>query len=41
MIVAMLLQHGAKVNVRGMEGDTPMHDAVINGHLEVRCVMCE
>lgn len=36
VIVGMLLQHGAKVNVRGMEGDTPMHDAVINGHLEVR-----
>lgn len=23
------------MNVRGMDGDTPLHDAAVNGHLEV------
>ena len=31
-----LLGHGADVGAVGMDGDTPMHDAAVNGHLEVR-----
>ena len=34
-VVALLLQHGAEPNAPGMDGDTPLHDAVINAHLEV------
>ena len=31
----ILLDHGAPVNTPGFEGDTPLHDAVINNHVEV------
>ena len=34
-VVLLLLKHGANVNAKGMDGDTPLHDAVINVHLEV------
>ncbi len=35
-IVAVLIDKGVNVNVEGMGGDTPLHDAVINNHREVR-----
>ena len=31
----LLLDSGAYVNASGMGGDTPLHDAVVNNHLEV------
>ena len=31
----MLLDHGALVNVPGFENDTPLHDAVTNGHVKI------
>ena len=34
-IVMVLLKNGANVNARGMDGDTPLHDAAVNGHLQV------
>ena len=34
-IVMLLLDSGAYVNASGMGGDTPLHDAVVNNHLEV------
>ena len=34
-VVVLLLKHGANVNARGMDGDSPLHDAVANAHLEV------
>ena len=34
-LVSLLVKHGANVNARGMDGDSPLHDAVGNGHLEV------
>ena len=34
-VVLLLLKHGANVNARGMDGDSPLHDAVANAHLEV------
>ena len=36
-LVVFLLKHGAKVNARGMDGDSPLHDAAGNSHVEV-CV---
>ena len=35
-IVMVLLKNGANVNARGMDGDTPLHDAAVNGHLQVQ-----
>ena len=34
-LVSLLLGCGAGVNTRGMDGDTPLHDATINKHTEV------
>ena len=34
-VVAVLLDDGAFVNVPGLDNDTPLHDAVVNGHVEV------
>ena len=34
-IVKLLTDHGAQVNVRAENGDTPLHDASENGHLSV------
>ena len=34
-IVALLLDSGAYINASGMGGDTPLHDAVVNNHIEV------
>ena len=34
-LVLALLRRGAKVNARGMDGDTPLHDATVNSHVEV------
>lgn len=35
-IVTVLLNNGANVNARGLCGDTPLHDAAVNGHLQVQ-----
>ena len=35
-LVSLLLTSGARVNTRGMDGDTPLHDATINNHPHVR-----
>ena len=35
-VARQLLNAGADVNVRGLENDTPLHDAAINGHAKVR-----
>ena len=34
-VVSVLINKGVNVNVGGMGGDTPLHDAVINNHKEV------
>ena len=34
-VARQLLNAGANVNVRGLENDTPLHDAAINGHTKV------
>ena len=34
-VARQLLNAGADVNVRGLENDTPLHDAAINGHTKV------
>ena len=39
-IVVLLINSGAYVNASGMGGDTPLHDAVVNNHVEV-CVYVE
>ena len=31
----LLLRKGATVNAQGLDNDTPLHDAAINGHPEV------
>lgn len=38
-VVAYLLKHGANINASGMEGDTPLHDAVGNDHFSVSTIM--
>lgn len=35
-VARQLLNAGADVNVQGLENDTPLHDAAINGHTKVR-----
>ena len=34
-IAESLIEHGALVSVPGLENETPLHDAVRNGHLGV------
>lgn len=34
-VVAELLKAGANVNARGLDGSTPLHDAVTAGHYQV------
>ena len=34
-LVSLLLRSGAGVNTRGMDGDTPLHDATVNSHPKV------
>ena len=34
-IARLLLEHGALINVPGMDNDTPLHDAVQNQRLDV------
>lgn len=34
-IVTLLLEHGAQVNTPGYDNDTPLHDAVANGHVAI------
>lgn len=38
-IVAYLLKNGANINASGMEGDTPLHDAVGNDHFSVSMIV--
>ena len=38
-VVKYLLKHGADINAPGMEGDTPLHDAVGNDHFSVSTIM--
>lgn len=35
-ITKQLLKAGANVNVQGLDDDTPLHDAAMNGHKKVR-----
>ena len=37
----MLIDHGADVNVHGLDGDTPLHDAAANGHEEITIVLIQ
>ncbi len=39
-VAKQLLKAGANVNVQGMENDTPLHDAAINGHQKVQLFIC-
>ena len=34
-IVELLLDHDASINLPGFDNDTPIHDAVANGRLDV------
>lgn len=34
-VVSLLLDNDVLVNALGMDGDTPLHDAVVNSHYEV------
>lgn len=34
-VAELLLRAGADVNARGLDDDTPLHDAAINGHSKV------
>ena len=38
-VARQLLNAGADVNVQGLENDTPLHDAAINGHTKVRVTL--
>jgi len=38
-VARQLLNAGANVNVRGLENDTPLHDAAINGHTKVSFII--
>ena len=38
-MVSLLLDHGALVNIPGFENDTPLHDAVANGHMQVASLL--
>ena len=38
-VVSELLDNGAFVNVPGLDNDTPLHDAVVNGHVEVAALL--
>lgn len=38
-MVFLLLDHGALVNIPGFENDTPLHDAVANGHMQVASLL--
>lgn len=35
-ITKQLLKAGANVSVQGLDDDTPLHDAAMNGHKKVR-----
>lgn len=35
-VVEELLKVGANVHARGLDGITPLHDAVMSGHYEVK-----
>ena len=37
----MLIDHGADVNVHGLDGDTPLHDAAANGHEDITIVLIQ
>jgi BRCA1-associated RING domain protein 1 len=33
-IAKLLLDHGAMINIPGLENDTPLHDAINNGRVD-------
>ena len=37
-VAKTLLKSGACVNVQGLDNDTPLHDASVNGHKKVRFI---
>ncbi len=37
-VAKTLLKSGACVNVQGLDNDTPLHDASVNGHKKVGCL---
>lgn len=39
-VAELLLRAGADVNARGLDDDTPLHDAAINGHSKVAHALC-
>lgn len=36
IIAALLIKGGADVNAKGLDNDTPLHDACVNNHYQVR-----
>lgn len=38
-VASLLLDHGALINIPGFENDTPLHDAVANGHMQVASLL--
>ena len=38
-VVKLLLDNGALVNIPGLDNDTPLHDAVVNNHVEVASLL--
>lgn len=39
--MALLIKHEANLNAKGMDDDTPLHDAAVNGHHEVARLLLE
>ena len=38
VVARQLMKAGANVNVQGLDNDTPLHDAAINGHAKVSAI---